>query len=243
MKLLIKISFAAGLVLASIYSKAQEDFDDLRVLYMDEKYEKLISKAERYADDDDLRKSPEPYLYLSKAYYEISQLEEYNEKYPPEKAFRNALKWAAKYRRKDPEGALFEENDLYFTELKKSAITEAGGLMSDQKYSRAKRYYDSICDFDPEDAGAWMMLGYCKVEMRNVREADMDFKEAGKVLHTRDMASLNSTERKLLREGVLTYSDYLVEQGKKDSARTTLDLAKPTLEGDAEFMMYYNKLN
>jgi hypothetical protein len=235
---------ATALITVAIVAKAQdEEFEELRILYMDEKYEKLISKSEKYTDDDDTRKDPTPYLYLSKAYYEISMREEFNEEYPPEKAFRNAMKWAAKYRRKDPEGVLFEENDMYFQELKKSAISEAGGLMSDQKYSRAKRYYDGICDFDPEDPGAWLMLGYCQLQIRNKLEAERNFEEAGKVMSTRDMTSLNSTERKLLLEGVLTYSDYLIAEGMRDSSQATLQLAYPALEGDAEFLMHYNGKN
>jgi hypothetical protein len=226
----------------SLSAQDDEDFEDLRILYMDGKYEKLIKKADRYTDDDDTRKDPTPYLYLSKAYYEMSRMEEFAEDYPPEKAFRDALKWASKYRRKDKQGELFDENDLYFRELKESALIEANGLISDQKYSRAKRYFDSICDFDPTDPGAWLMLGICKVEIRNVREAEMDFQKAGEVLHTRDLSTLNSIERKLLRDGILTYSDYLVEQSMRDSARVTMELAKPVLEGDREFDMKYGSL-
>ncbi len=224
-------------------SFAQEDFEDLRILYMDGDYEKLIKKAERYTDKDDTRKSADPYLYLSKAYYEISKSEEFNEDYPPDKAFRDALKWAKKYRRKDAEGALFAENDLYFRELKESALREAAGQMAEEKYSRARRYYDAISDFDPEDPGAWLMLAYCQMKERNVRESEMSYTEAGRVMHAIDMSKLNSVERRLLLEGVLNYSDYLVSEGKKDSARTTLNLAAVALEGDNEFDMAVRDLN
>ena len=115
--------------------------------------------------------------------------------------------------------------------------------MSDEKYSRAKRYYDGICDFDPEDAGAWLMLGYCQAMIRNQTEAKLNFKQAGQVMHTRDMTTMNSTERKLFLNGVITYHDYLIEQGMRDSARTVLELAHPALEGDSEFLMYYNGTN
>lgn len=244
MKLNIQIICTAAFIFVAGFAKAQEDeFEDLRILYMDQKYEKLISKAEAYVDKDKTRKSPEPYLYLSKAYFEMSQLEEYNEDYPPDKAFRDALKWASKYRRKDKEGEIYDENDFYFQELKKSAIEEAGGLMSDQKYSRAKRYYDGITDFDPNDAGAWLMLGYCQMQMRSMQEAKLTFVEAGKVLNSANMDKLNSTERKLLLDGVINYSDYLIQEGMKDSARTTLDLAKPALDGDSEYEMYLDKVN
>jgi hypothetical protein len=226
-----------GLLLLAGKISAQDDseFEDLRNLYMDEKYEKLIAKGEKYVADDDTRKNADPYLYISKAYYEISRLEQYNEDYPPEKAFANALKWASKYRKKDPEGALFAENDLYFRELKETAMQEAAGFMSDGKYSRAKRYYDAICKFDPEDPGAWLMLGYSQIQMKSMTESKLAFKEAGNVLHSIDVTRLNSVERKLLLLGTMNYSEYLVEESMRDSARATLNLAAPALEGDAEF--------
>lgn len=244
MKVNIQIVIAAVFVFVAGFAKAQEDeFADLRILYMDQKYEKLISKAEGYVAKDKTRKSPEPYLYLSKAYFEMSQLDEYAEKYPPDKSFRDALKWASKYRRKDKEGNIYDDNDFYFNELKKSAIEEAGGLMSDQKYSRAKRYYDGITDFDPTDAGAWLMLGYCQLQMRSMQEAKLTYQEAGKAMYTANLEKLNSTERKLLLNGVINYADYLIEEGMKDSARTTLDLARPALDGDSEFEMYLQRVN
>lgn len=243
MKLFLKVVLAV-LILGPAHSAfAQEDFEDLRILYMDGDYEKLIKKAERYAEKEDTRKSADPYLYLSKAYYEISKSEEYSEDYPPDKAFRDALKWAKKYRRKDAEGALFAENDLYFRELKESALREAGGQMAEEKYSRARRYYDAISDFDPDDPGAWLMLAYCQMKERNVRESEMSYTEAGKVLHNTDVSKLNSVERRLLLEGVLNYSDYLVKEGKRDSARATLNLAAPALEGDNEFDMALREIN
>ncbi len=248
MKLRLTVLFAAAFVIFTNLAKAQDEtsedsYEDLRILYMDQKYEKLISKAEHYVENDKTRKDAAPYIYLSKAYFEMSQNEEYAEKYPPDKAFRDALKWASKYRRKDKEGILYTENDFYFQELKKSAIEEAGGLMSDQKYSRAKRYYDGIIDFDPNDAGAWLMLGYCQLQMRATQEAKMAYTEAGKVMSSQSMDNLNSTDRKLLLDGVINYADVLINEDMRDSAKTVLDLAKPALDGDSEFDMYYNKVN
>lgn len=225
-------------------SLAQDDeFEDLRILYMDGEYEKLIRKSEKYTEKDDTRKDASPYLFLSKAYYEISMDEKYHEDYRPDRAFRDALKWAKKYRRRDPEGALFEENDLYFRELKESAFRSAGAQLAEEKYSRARRFYDAIADFDPEDPGAWLMLGYCQMQERNRREAEMSFQEAGKVMAGRDLSTLNSVEKDIFLQGVMKYSDYLVTESMRDSARTTLEMAIPALEGDPEFDAAYQKLN
>ncbi len=234
-----RISILIALICMSLLCNAQKDelFEDLRNLYMDEKYEKLITKGEKYLANDDTRKDPTPYLYLSKAYYEISLQEEYAKDYPPEKAFTSSLKWASKYRKKDPDGTLFRENELFFDELKKAAMGEAAGLMSDQKYSRAKRYYDAICKFDPEDIGARFMLGYCLHQMKAAMEASIALKEAGRLMHTVNMEGLSSGDKKILREGVVRYSDYLLEAGMRDSARVTLQLAEAVLAGDSEYDM------
>jgi len=233
--------FTLGIAVSSFAQ--DEEFEDLRILYMDGEYEKLIRKSERYTDKDDTRKSGEPYLFLSKAYYEISMDEKYHEDYRPDRAFRDALKWAKRYRRYDPDGALFEQNDLYFRELKESAFRSAAAQMAEEKYSRARRFYDAIADFDPEDPGAWLMLGYCKVKERNAREAKLSFEEAGKVMTTRDLTTLNSVEKDIFLQGVMKYSEYLIEESMRDSARTTLQMAVPALEGDPEFDAAYQKLN
>lgn len=218
-------------------------YEDLRNLYMDQKYEKLISKAAHYVENEKTRKDAAPYLYLSKAYFEISQNEEYAEKFPQDRAFRNALKWASKYRRRDVEGRLYRENDFYFNALKKAALAEAASYLSEQKFSQAKRYYDAICDFDPDNAGAWLMLGSCEIQMRATQEAKLSFLEAGKRMQSLGSVELSSTDQNLLRKGVLTYAEILINNNMGDSAQATLKLAEPILEGDAEFDMYFKKVD
>lgn len=232
----------AALASNTVQAQKDSDYEDLRKLYIDEKYEKLISKGEKYLGNSDTRKEPEPYMYLAKAYYEISRMEDMNEDYPPDKAFANALKWATKYRKKDPEGRLYRENDLFFEELKKAALEEAAGYTADQKHSRAKRFYDSVTKMDPEDAGAFLLLGLTQVEMRSMQEASMTFKKAGEVLHTIDVGSVNAQDKKTLRLGGIDYAQYLINEGQRDSARTTMDLLAPALAGDAQFDMLYRKV-
>lgn len=230
------------LVLGSAQAQDDREFDDLQNLYLDEKYEKLIQKGEKYLGKTDTRKNPAPYLYLSKAYYEISRMEDMHEDYPPEKAFSNALKWATKYRKKDPEGVLFRENDLYFEELKKVALEEAAGFMADQKFSRAKRYYDAITKFDPDDAGAWFLLGLTQVEMRSMTEAGMAFAKGEEALERIDVTRLTGQDKKILLMGGLEYAEYQMDEGNRTAARTTLDRMAPAFEGDNEFDMLYRKV-
>jgi len=230
------------LVLGTASAQVDKDFDDLQNLYLDEKYEKLIQKGEKYLGKSDTRKNPAPYLYLSKAYYEISLMEDMHDEYPPDKAFSNALKWATKYRKKDPEGVLYRENDLYFEELKKSALGEGAGYMADQKYSRAKRYFDAITKFDPDDAGAWFLLGLSQVQMRSMTEAGMAFAKGEEALERIDVTRLTGQDKKTLLNGGLQYVEFLMDEGKREPARTTMERMAPAFEGDNEFDALYRRI-
>lgn len=231
------------LLVVKTNAQTENTYEDLLILYVDEDYEKLLSKATKYTENDKTRKDPAPFLYVSKAYFEMSRDEQYAEKYPADKALRDALKWAAKYRRKDRDGSLYDVNEMYFEELKKVAVAEGAAQISDQNYSRAKRFYDSITDFDPSDPGAWLMLGYCQVQIRANTEATMSFKSAGEALASKDLESLNEVELELLKSGVIEYAQYLKGSGMRDSAVTLLDMAKPAFEEDPEFKLVYSEIN
>ena len=79
-------------------------YEDLLVLFVDEKYEKCIYKAEGYTQGDDTKKDALPFLYVSMCLFEMSKQEKYNADYP--KASRDAIKWAEKYRKKDKDLSL-----------------------------------------------------------------------------------------------------------------------------------------
>jgi hypothetical protein len=46
-------------------------YDDLLIYFADGDYEKLVDKAQKYKDGDDTKNDALPYLYASKAYYEM----------------------------------------------------------------------------------------------------------------------------------------------------------------------------
>ena len=87
MKKVITILSFAFLALSAV---AQGDYNDLLELLVDEEYEKLLYKAEKYTLSDKTKKDALPYVYMSMAYYEISKRDEFAEKYP--KAFKESLK-------------------------------------------------------------------------------------------------------------------------------------------------------
>ena len=99
-------------------SRAQEkQYDDLLVKYVDEKYEDCLAKAERYTQNDNTKRDPLPYLYMSMCLFEMSKIPKYQEMDDYKKADRDALKWAEKYRKKDKNKEFFNNYEDYWSEL------------------------------------------------------------------------------------------------------------------------------
>ena len=48
-----------------------QGYDDLRILYADGNYEKLVKVADKYTNADNTKKDPIPYLWLSKGLYKL----------------------------------------------------------------------------------------------------------------------------------------------------------------------------
>jgi len=71
MKQLLTLAFVAALQLGAMAQK--HVYEDLLVMYVDEKYEKCIAKAESYINADDTKRDALPFLYVSMCYYEMSR--------------------------------------------------------------------------------------------------------------------------------------------------------------------------
>lgn len=233
------------LALASSPITAQDHvYDDLLVLYIDEDYEKCINKAERYMEKDETRRDPLPYLYASMCYHEMSKLEEYTSDPEFKNAHRDALKYAEKFRKKDKQNAYFANYEDYWSELNTSAMGAGLAHLDLEEFSKAKREFDRMTGYQPENAGAWQLLALAQLKMRLAREAKESMAAFNKAYTAiEDMEKLPADERRLLREGLVRYADYLTEAGMRDSARTVVGLGEEHFSENPEFKALLKELN
>ena len=100
----MKIFSLLALMLFAQFAKAQEtEFKDLLSLFVDQKYEKVLNKAENYTVNEETKKHPLPYLYISMSLYEMSKIEKYAQMEEYKNAFKDAMKYTSKYAAKDKE--------------------------------------------------------------------------------------------------------------------------------------------
>jgi len=210
------------------------EYDDLRVMLMDEDYEKLVKKAVAITENDKRKKEPMPYLFASMAYYEMSKDEQYAEDYP--KAFDLALKYAAKYRTKDKGSDYVDSNRDYIDDVRAGAMEVGENYAEEEKWSKAKRYYKYITKIDPEDAGAWLMRGYTELKGNDRSGAKTSLGKYAN-LDLGNFDSWSSDQQRLLKYALLTYSEHLYQNGMKDSASVMITAGEQYFTEDKEYNM------
>ena len=239
-----KLLLLALVALSQLTIQAQKHvYDDLLVLYVDEKYDKCLQKAENYTLNDATKKDPLPWLYMSMCFYEMSKLEQFQADYP--KASRDALKFAEKYRKKDKENEFFANYEDYWANLNTLGMEEGENQMEDPKgLSRAKQVWDTMTGYYPENPGPWLMLAITQYKSNQAKEADMSVQEFDKRLAAAgDVKSLPADQRKLLKNALIRYADYLNEKGMRDQARKYLAKGKDHFMDEPDFKGAFEALN
>lgn len=194
--------FICLLPLPIIHAQTSEVEDELKVLIADEKYVKCASKAEKYIEKK-YKNDPIPYVYASIACLRISQNYDLSQEFP--KAFKDALKYAYKYRRKDKTGNIYNQYISHFEELKKIIAEEVENyLLEDDKtkmykaYKKSANLVEKISKMDPNDRGVLLLQGVLEIGAKNYSEGKSIIKdvlpEIKKIKSTRSEMAIEKEE-------------------------------------------------
>jgi len=235
---ILTITLLAFICLAPRLVAQDKEYEDLWVLYIDEDYEKLVKKAQSLTENDKTKKQAMPYLFVSMGYFEISKKEDLNEDYP--KAFKDAMKYAAKWRKKDKEGAYVYDNKDYISDLRDAGMDVAEGYLEDGSFSKAKSYYKYMTQFDPDCPGSWLMYSYALKMMNDFSGTQTAWDNFDTKLG--DISRLSSEQQRLLKYGLITYAEGLYEEGKRTEARELLERGADFFGEDNEYKIVMEDL-
>lgn len=221
---------------------AQEEYEDLLNMYIDEKYEKLAMKAYSYTQNDKHKKHPLPYIYCAMGYYEMSKDMQYQEDYP--RAQQYALKYIVKFRKKDKNKEYWDDHQDFISEVRATVIEDAENMLDSEKtIKKSFKIYKYLTQVDPTDGTAWLMKGYCELKLRMVTEADKSLTEGMKLIsEIKQIEDLTEEQQYLLKFGLITYTEYLVEEGQTSKASTTIDYGYKYFEDDKEYKAVFDKV-
>ncbi len=235
---LLKPLIATVFAIAIGVSAFAQGFEDLEELYQKEKYARLEFKAYNYSVKENTKREPLPYLYMAMANLEIYKSPEYETKhmeiYP--RAFKDAMRNAGKFRKKDKKNLHSDAHPEFFVELKEMMIADAEQHYANKKYSKALYNYKQMTVFDKDNQVAWLMKAVCEMQLKRDTEAQRTFQTAMSKPNAMEFFNqLPQSQQDILREGLLSYSTTLIESGLKDSAMSTIDVGIVYFENDEDF--------
>lgn len=243
-QLILSVIFVTNYSIVALTQVQGGQHQKLFDLFAFEKYESCAYKAEIMSENDKYRRDSEVYLYLAMCFFEISRMDpdDLDEEY--KNPLVDAMKYAAKYYKKDKKKELYDTNKEFLTKLKASGIARGRSWYNKDKARKAASIYNRIIKFDPDD-NVRFMKGVCDLLALN-SQGGLYVKQA--------MAGINKNYRDaeyrpdrisepLLIEGFMIYADHLLKVGQEDSAKATIIIARDLLADNKDLERKFNDLH
>ncbi len=253
MKKITLLFYLIGLLTTFSFAQRPE-YNDLVVYFADGDLEKLLKEAEKYTTDDDSRKDAIPYLYLSKANFEISKGGDLSEKYP--RAFKDAVKYAGKAIQKDDDNqTMYNANLAHFTMVKKEVFEQIRNLVESDDYGRLMGVLPLMEKIEKEEVGTAFLKAVAKYQRGDKSGFRIEQKVAMTKLENFDTGTLvlsdddtveeaakKKVDREVFKFGIVQYAKTLVVMEETSEAKAILGKIKQLYEDDKNFMKEYNKI-
>ncbi len=216
---------------------SEEEYNKLLLWLVSDKYENILYKCIRYTENDKTKNEPIPYIRMAQAYLGIHQSDnnELRDKFEADKnkALKTSLKYASKFRKKDKELEYYHEFTEFFDELWSETMFVAETEMDNDKYTRAKSYYKSLCTINPEDPGSTLMLAAVYQHLKSRKEAETTYEKARNLL-LEFGDKVDNVQRDLLLFAIIYNIDFLADFNRP-AALEWLEFGSELFRGEREF--------
>jgi len=213
------------------------EFNNVAKKYEKEAWVSALESAESLIDNDKHRKKPEPYLWASMCFYELSKSDDPKIQEQYKSALRDALKFAGKAVSKDKNGDMVQDNQEYFDLMRKEGIAYAQAHEKEDDYRKASYTYKQIQDFAPNDPYIQFVKGVTDIRLSSMYDAEREIKASFPILEAsyRNLDYVpDPISSPLLKPAVTYYADHLIGSNYVDSARVVLLSARVFFPLDEE---------
>lgn len=217
------------------------EYNDLIILYADGNYEKLIREATKYNEKDATKKDALPYLWLSKGLYAISQVGDRDVMY--KNAFKESVSALGKFRKKDKDGSIYNENVEFVEELKKASLEGVYNEVDAKNYRKAVPLLMSYYKIMPDDLGGKYLEAACKFRENDKSGANYIWKDTEKRLaELTSIEDWSENDKKLFKKGILETAACYKEGKQLEKAKATLNKVAQWYGDDADFKERYDEI-
>lgn len=240
MRILFLFLFST-LVSLGAFAQPESDYDDLKILFADGNYEKLVRQCEKYIGKDDTKKDPLPYLWMTKALYyiDISGSDDENFK----NAYKDGIGYLGKCFKYDEDGACQEEHSEFIDEFTMACVERISNDILAGDYRKAYSWNVKYKKITNQPAGVLFMEGACKYQNGDKGGANSAWKEAAEELDkVTSIEDWSKADVRLLRNGVIQTAEAMIKGRQLDKAKDVLNKVAPWFEEDEEFKEEYDKV-
>ena len=220
------------------------DYDDLRILFADANYEKLVKVASGYTEKDKTKKDPIPYLWCAKGLYQVSLSGTDNEKF--KNAFKDAIKYLSKgmkYDLKYNEGSNLDDHKEFIDKFQLSVFETIDNELNDGNYRKSFGITIKYQKISLQTVGAKYLMGACKYLDQDKTSARTLWQEADVLLKaTESLEGWSEADVKMLKAGLLTSGMALKNSRQGDKAKALLNKAAHWFEEDSEWQEKYDEI-
>lgn len=229
------------LLIGKMVSAQAPTYDDLRILYADGNYEKLIKVSEKYTLDDKTKKDALTHMWLARGLYQISLSGSDDEKY--KNAYKDAVGAVGKSIKYDTDGKVQEEYVEFFDKFKGSLVEMISNEISAGVYAKASSWVLKYYKINPNSLGAKYLDGACKFKANDKGGANTCWRDAEKKLsEVTSIESWPQAEKDLLKMGVIQSAECLVSSRQTEKAKTLMGKVAQWFESDEEFKAKYDEI-
>lgn len=230
------------LIVGSFQANAQApNYDDLKILYADANYEKLIKVAENYTLKDDLKKDPIPFIWLAKGLNKISLSGTDDEKY--KNAYKDAIAALSKAIKNDKDGTALSDHQEFIDEFQSSMVERISNDLEAKDYSKASGWVIKYYKITRNPVGAKYLDGATKYRKADKGGANTLWKEADGMLNTiTSIENWSKADKEILKLGIIETAECYITSKQKEKAKAVLNKVAPWYENDEDFKAKYDEL-
>lgn len=227
------------------FSYAQPpEYKDLRILFADKNYTKLVKEAEKYTLKDKTKKDILPYIWMAKGLDKISLSGTDDPEF--KNAFKNGIKYLGKgmkYDIKYNAGATIEEEREFIDGFQMGVFERVNNELTSGSYKRAFGWAIKYQKVTQNVIGTKYMQGACKYFDGDKPSARELWKQCDALLKDIEgIENWSEADQKFLKMGVL-YSAAALKKGRQDDkAKMLVGKVAQWYENDPDWQSDYDAI-
>lgn len=236
-----KLVLIGALLTTKLLVAQAPEYDDLRILYADGDYEKLVRASEKYVMNDKTKSDALPHMWMGRGLYKVSLSGSDDEKY--KNAYKEAIGEVGKSIKYDKAGDVQSEYAEFYDEFRNSLVEMIKNEVDAGDFKKASTWIIKYYKINLTSIGAKYLDGVCKYRNADKGGANTIWKEAETMLKTvTDISEWNKAEKDLLMMGVIQTAECYLTAKQTDKAKAVMGKVAQWYEGNEDFKAKYDEI-